>query len=192
MKVVLDTNVYVDFAENKPEVVDLIATRSTEILLPSIVLGELLYGFMKGNRLEYNEEKLHSFIATLDVSILEVNEEVARKYAIIFSSLMKKGTPIPVNDVWIAACCMSVGGTLPTRDRHFEHIDQIDKIMRIVTLKRHDKFLIVDAVGISRIQLDVGIVTPDADMLGDHLLTLFLGERVPRAGFDERVHEQVF
>lgn len=129
MKVVLDTNVYVDFAEGKPAVVDLIATRSTEILLPSVVLGELLYGFMKGNRSQYNEEKLHSFIATLNVSVLDVNQEVARKYAVIFSALMKKGTPIPVNDVWIAACCMNVGGTLLTRDRHFEPIEQIDKII---------------------------------------------------------------
>jgi predicted nucleic acid-binding protein len=129
MKVVLDTNVYVDFAEGKPAVVDLIATRSTEILLPSVVLGELLYGFMKGNRSQYNEEKLHSFIATLNVSVLDVNEEVARKYAVIFSALMKKGTPIPVNDVWIAACCMNAGGTLLTRDRHFEYIEQIDKII---------------------------------------------------------------
>lgn len=129
MKVVLDTNVYVDFAEGKPAVVDLIATRSTEILLPSVVLGELLYGFMKGNRSQYNEEKLHSFIATLNVSVLDVNQEVARKYAVIFSALMKKGTPIPVNDVWVAACCMNVGGTLLTRDRHFEPIEQIDKII---------------------------------------------------------------
>ena len=129
MKLVLDTNVYVDFAEGKPAVVDLIATRSTEILLPSVVLGELLYGFMKGNRSQYNEEKLHSFITTLNVSVLDVNQEVARKYAVIFSALMKKGTPIPVNDVWIAACCMNVGGTLLTRDRHFEPIEQIDKII---------------------------------------------------------------
>ena len=129
MKLVLDTNVYVDFAEGKPAVVDLIATRSTEILLPSVVLGELLYGFMKGNRSQYNEEKLHSFITTLNVSVLDVNQEGARKYAVIFSALMKKGTPIPVNDVWIAACCMNVGGTLLTRDRHFEPIEQIDKII---------------------------------------------------------------
>ena len=129
MKAVLDTNIYVDFAEGKADVVDLVATRSTEILLPSIVLGELLYGFMKGNRSKYNEEKLHDFITSLGVIILTVGEEVARKYAIIFSGLMKKGTPIPVNDVWIAACCMTAGGTLLTRDRHFEQIDQIDKVI---------------------------------------------------------------
>jgi predicted nucleic acid-binding protein len=58
-----------------------------------------------------------------------VNEDVARKYAIIFSDLTNKGTRIPINDVWIAASCMSAGGTLLTRDRHFEHVSQIDKII---------------------------------------------------------------
>ena len=129
MKIVLDTNAYIDFAEGKSDVVDLIATQSTEILLPVIVIGALIYGFMKGNRTENNEERLHNFIATLDVSVLEINAEVARKYGIIFLSLIKKGSPIPINDVWIAACCMSAGGTLVTRDKHFTQVDQIDKII---------------------------------------------------------------
>jgi predicted nucleic acid-binding protein len=129
MKVVLDTNIYVDFAQGKPDIVDLLATQSTEILLPAIVLGELYYGFMKGSRSRYNEEKLHHFVSTLEVSIIHVNEQVARKYAIIFSALTNKGVRIPINDVWIAACCMSVGGILLTRDHHFEQVNQIDKII---------------------------------------------------------------
>jgi tRNA(fMet)-specific endonuclease VapC len=129
VKVVLDTNAYIDFAEGRPEVVDIVATRSTEILMPSIVLGELLYGFMKGRRQEYNEEKLRSFIAALGVTVLVVDGEVARKYALIFSALKRKGTPIPINDLWIAACCMSAGGTLLTRDQYFEQVDQIDRII---------------------------------------------------------------
>jgi tRNA(fMet)-specific endonuclease VapC len=129
MKIVLDTNVYVDFAQGLRDAVDLIATESSQILLPVVVLGELFYGFMKGSRARYNEEKLHHFIATLGVSIIPANEDVARKYALIYSVLSAKGTRIPINDVWIAACCMSTGGTLLTRDRHFEQVEQIDKII---------------------------------------------------------------
>jgi tRNA(fMet)-specific endonuclease VapC len=129
MKIVLDTNIYVDFARDKPDVVELLATQSTEMLLPTIVIGELFYGFMKGSRSRYNEEKFHHFVTTLEVSIIQVNEDVARKYAIIFSDLTNKGTRIPINDVWIAACSMSTGGTLLTRDRHFEQVSQIDKII---------------------------------------------------------------
>ena len=131
MKAVLDTNIYVDFAMGRPDVVDLLAIQSTEILLPAIVMGELFYGFMKGSRTRYNEEKFHRFVTTLEVSIIRVNEEVARKYAIIFSTLTNNGTRIPLNDVWIAACCMSVGGTLLTRDRHFQQVAQIDKILLV-------------------------------------------------------------
>jgi tRNA(fMet)-specific endonuclease VapC len=129
MRIVLDTNIYVDFARDKPDVVELLAIQSTEILLPAIVMGELFYGFMKGSRSRYNEEKFHHFVTTLEVSIIHVNEDVARKYAIIFSDLTSKGTRIPINDVWIAACSMSTGGTLLTRDRHFEQVSQIDKII---------------------------------------------------------------
>jgi predicted nucleic acid-binding protein len=129
MKVVLDTNIYVDFAMGRPDVVDLLAIQSTEILLPAIAMGELFYGFMKGSRTRYNEEKFHRFVTTLEVSIIRVNEEVARKFAIIFSTLTNNGTRIPINDVWIAACCMSVGGTLLTRDLHFQQVVQIDKII---------------------------------------------------------------
>ncbi|SPD73170.1 PilT protein domain protein [uncultured Desulfobacterium sp.] len=116
MRLVLDPNIYVDFARGRPDVVDLLATESTEILLPAIVMGELFYGFIKGSRTRYNEEKFHQFITTLDVSI-------------ILSALSNTGTRIPINDVWIAACCMSLGGTLLTRDSHFEHVGQIDKII---------------------------------------------------------------
>ncbi|MCU0592032.1 MAG: type II toxin-antitoxin system VapC family toxin [Desulfobacterales bacterium] len=129
MKAVLDTNIYVDFAMGRPDVVDLLAVQSTEILLPAAVMGELFYGFMKGNRTRYNEEKFHRFVKELEVSIIRVGEEVARKYALIYSTLTNNGTRIPINDVWIAACCMSVGGTLLTRDRHFQQVGQIDKII---------------------------------------------------------------
>jgi predicted nucleic acid-binding protein len=131
MKAVLDTNIYVDFAMGRPDVVDLLAVQSTEILLPAVVMGELFYGFMKGSRTRYNEEKFHRFVTELEVSIIRVDAEVARKYAIIFSTLINNGTRIPINDVWIAACCMSAGGTLLTRDRHFDHVGQIDKIILV-------------------------------------------------------------
>jgi len=131
MKLVLDTNIYVDFGQGTKEVVDVIATRSKEIFLPVIVLGELFYGFQKGSRSKENEARFRHFVTSLGVSIIEVDEEVARKYSLIYSALFAKGTPIPINDVWIAACCMSEGGTLVTRDRHFEQVEQIDKMILV-------------------------------------------------------------
>lgn len=129
MKLVLDTNVYSDYAEGVHETVDLMATQGEQIYLPSIVLGELHFGFMKGKRQAFNEKKLRQFTDILNVEVINVNADVARKYAAIYLSLQNKGTKIPINDVWIAASCMEVGGTLLTRDKHFDVVDQIETII---------------------------------------------------------------
>ena len=129
MKLVLDTNIYSDYAEGVPETVDFMATQGEQIYLPSIVIGELQFGFMKGRRQAFNEKKLRQFTDILNVEIINVNPDVARKYATIYLSLQKKGTKIPINDVWIAASCMEVGGTLITRDKHSVVVDQIESII---------------------------------------------------------------
>ena len=129
MKLILDTNIYADYAEGIFEIVDFLAIHGEHISIPSIVIGELIFGFMHGSRQRFNERKLEQFIKRLKVEIIDVNVDVARKYALIYSSLRKKGTKIPINDVWIAACCMEAGGTLITRDKHFEVVDQIECIV---------------------------------------------------------------
>ena len=129
MKLILDTNIYSDYAEGVPETVDFMATHGEHLYIPSVVLGELQFGFMKGKRQRFNEKHLETFINRLKVEIIPVDAGVARKYAIIFLSLQKKGTKIPINDVWIAASCMEIGGTLLTRDKHFEVVDQIEAII---------------------------------------------------------------
>jgi len=129
LKLVLDTNIYSDYAEGLSQTVDFMATHGKHIYLPSVVLGELNFGFMKGSRRQFNERKLQEFISRLRVEIIDVDADVARKYAIIYLSLRTSGAKIPINDVWIAASCMEVGGTLLTRDRHFEVVEQIEAIL---------------------------------------------------------------
>ncbi len=130
MKLVLDTNVYCDYAEGLPDAVDAIATLGRDsISFPSVVIGELIFGFIKGTKQIYNKQKLRQIINRLEIEIINVDENVARKYALIYLSLLKKGNKIPINDVWIAACCMEVGGTLLTRDKHFKFVDQIESIV---------------------------------------------------------------
>lgn len=128
MRLVLDTNIYCDYAEGVPAIVETIVDFGEEIYLPTIVIAELTFGFMKGTRQEYNEKKLKQIIDQLQIDVIDVTQEVARKFALIYLHLVKKGCKIPINDLWIAACCMSVGGTLFTRDKHFETIDLIDRL----------------------------------------------------------------
>jgi len=129
MKLVLDTNVYCDYAEGLPDVVDTMARFGESFFIPSIVLGELAYGSLKGRRQAFNERKLQQIINRLKIEIVGVDPDVARKYGLIYLSLERKGARIPLNDVWIAACCMEVGGTLLTRDRQFAQVDQIETLL---------------------------------------------------------------
>lgn len=128
MKLVLDTNAYCDYAEGVPSVVETLAEYGDEIFLPAIVIGELTYGFMKGTKRAYNERKLREVIEKLGIEIIDITADVARKYALIYSQLINKGRKIPLNDVWIAASCLEVGGTLVSRDGHFEAIESLDRL----------------------------------------------------------------
>ncbi len=79
MKLVLDTNIYSDYAEGVPETVDFMATQGEQIYLPSVVIGELHFGFMKGQRQIFNEKKLKQFINVLNVDVIDVNADQHRK-----------------------------------------------------------------------------------------------------------------
>jgi predicted nucleic acid-binding protein len=129
LKLVLDTHIYCDYAEGLADVVEAMAQYGEFLFIPSIVLGELNYGFTKGKRQQFNERKLRQVISRLKIEIIDVNAGVARKYGLIFLSLQRKGAKIPINDVWIAACCMEIGGTLLTRDNHFTLVEQVDAMV---------------------------------------------------------------
>jgi len=89
----------------------------------------LAYGFLKGSRHEWSKNKLSEIVQVLGITVIDMRQAVASKYGLIYLSLVRKGRKIPITDVWIAACCMEVCGTLLTRDRHFEHVDQIDTML---------------------------------------------------------------
>lgn len=124
MKIVLDTNAYCLCDVGQEPALESVE-RAASLFLPAIVYGELYYGFRHGKRFETNLKRLDQFIEEYDVRIIPVDLDVARKFGDIFASLRRKGSPIPTNDIWIAACCMSVGGTLLTSDHHFISVEQI-------------------------------------------------------------------
>jgi predicted nucleic acid-binding protein len=90
VKLVLDTNAYCDYAEGLLYTVDFIATHSEDIFIPSLVLGELTYSFMRGSRQQFNECKLQEIIKKLKIEIIDVNRNVSRKYAIIYRRSKKE------------------------------------------------------------------------------------------------------
>ena len=93
--------------------------------MSAVVVGELLYGFRQGPRLEQNLAELRSFLDRPYVSFVPVGPVTADRYSRIMASLRAKGQPIPTNDVWIAAHAMETGADLVSADSHFGHIDQV-------------------------------------------------------------------
>ena len=122
MKVVLDTNAYSGMMRGDESVVHHIV-RAQQILLSSIVAGELLFGFRQGTRLKKNLAELDTFLDHPNVSLLPVTMTTADRFGRIAVALRAKGKPIPTNDIWIAAHAFEAGADLLSFDKHFEHID---------------------------------------------------------------------
>lgn len=108
----------------EPGVVELI-DRAEWIGVPSIALGELHSGFLAGRHAERNEEELERFLQHPVVEEIAVDHDVARIYAEIVRSLKRKGTPLPTNDIWIAASAARTGATLLVYDAHFAAVERI-------------------------------------------------------------------
>ena len=128
MRVCLDTSGYSHFRQGMPEAAQT-ATRARSVLVPAIVLGELRVGFRLGTRRSENEERLRQFIEESAVAILAADDEAALHYADIVVELRRRGTPIPTNDIWIAALAAREGATVLTCDGHFAHIGRAGSVI---------------------------------------------------------------
>jgi len=121
VKRLLDTNAYVALLEGNAEVASLV--RSAERLVFSMVVaGELLFGFRNGNRYEKNLTLLDEFLNEPWVELQPVTRTTADRFGRIAAALCKAGTPIPTNDIWIAAHAFETGAELISFDRHFENV----------------------------------------------------------------------
>ncbi|MBL7686270.1 MAG: type II toxin-antitoxin system VapC family toxin [Deltaproteobacteria bacterium] len=132
MKRVLDTNAYCYCDMGNKEALSLLETAHS-IYLPTIVYGELYYGFKHGSRLKDNLKRLDSFIQEFDVELIPIDLKVAKLFGDVFSFLRKKGRPIPTNDIWIAASTLAISGAvLITEDQHFQEIDflEVERIQK--------------------------------------------------------------
>ena len=121
MKLLLDTSGYVGFKLGHKELVTYLA-RAERIFMSPIVLGELMFGFRNGSRYEKNMDELHRFVSHPVVEPIDLTAISADRYARIAAQLRKQGTPIPANDIWIAAQTVEVGAELITMDQHFEKV----------------------------------------------------------------------
>jgi len=124
MRYCLDTSAYSYFKRGDPQVVELI-DRADWLGIPVIVMGELAVGFRLSARREANEAELARFVAHPVVDVLPVSEDVVTLYAGIVVDLKEAGTPLPANDIWIAAVAARHGATVLTYDSHFKSIARV-------------------------------------------------------------------
>ena len=123
-RIIVDTSAYSAFKRGNREITR--ALRSAdEIKLTPVVLAELQAGFLRGKQQARNEVELQSFLDSPRVGTVPIDDETADRYAVILVSLWNAGTPVPTNDIWIAASAMQHGLRVLTTDEHYCQISQV-------------------------------------------------------------------
>lgn len=126
MNVALDTNAYSDFARGDPSRAHVVQT-ARHVHMPLFVLAELRAGFRMGRRTKTNEAVLQQFLSRPRVTVLVPDEATSHQYADLVALLRRQGTPLPTNDIWIAALALQHNLVLCTSDSHFQHVPHLPK-----------------------------------------------------------------
>lgn len=124
MKILIDTNRYRDFCAGVPDATE-VMKRADSIFLPFVTLGELRAGFAVGKKGPQNERVLVQFMNKPRVELLFPDDDTTRHYAYLYKQLRSQATPIPTNDLWIAALAVQYDLYLFSRDNHFSNLPQI-------------------------------------------------------------------
>ena len=127
MRLALDTNRYVDLCKGLAPTVDLVATADA-VFLPFIVVAELRAGFALGRRGAENERVLRRLLQKDGVHLLLADDQTTFHYASVFRQLRQQGTPIPTNDIWVAALVLEHNLVLHARDEHYDHLPQLPRV----------------------------------------------------------------
>ena len=120
-RVLLDTNAYTAFLNGDEQVLDALSS-ANKVYMSIFVLGELHSGFRGGSKMKSNMDTLNLFLSKSSVEIVPGTLETASIFGEIKNQLKKVGSPIPINDVWIAAHSLETASVLITYDHHFSHI----------------------------------------------------------------------
>ncbi len=127
-RICLDTSAYSHFMRGDAAAVGVISA-ARWVGLSSVVLGELRTGFLLGKQAAKNEEELARFLSHPLVEVLDVDDAASRIYSEVMVELRRSGTPLPTNDIWIAAVAAREGATVVTYDAHFREIRRIGSLI---------------------------------------------------------------
>ena len=114
---ILDTNALSAYLDRTPEAVEVVS-RARALAIPVIVAGEFAFGIARSHHREQYERSLQRMLDRC--TVLDLGIETARHFAAIRLELKAAGTPIPANDVWIAALSRQHAIPVMSRDPHFD------------------------------------------------------------------------
>ena len=120
-KILIDTSAYSRFLAGDENILNIIGSAET-VYMSIFVLGELYAGFAGGTKEGENKKALNLFLGKSTVKILNATSETAEIFGMVKNSLSKAGTPIPINDVWIASHAIETGTSVITFDNHFRKV----------------------------------------------------------------------
>ena len=117
----LDTSAYSRF-HGGDEAVAALLDAADWVGVPAVVLGEILLGLRIGRRAEAGLGELERFLEHPLVAIVDLDRDTASLWAELIEELRAAGTPVPTNDVWVAAAAIRTGSAVLTCDQHFRSI----------------------------------------------------------------------
>ncbi len=127
MKVCIDSCVYIAMHRGKKSVGEFLA-QCEEIIVPAATFAELTEGILCDDKAAAKNAELNTFLDMVNVRFSPVGHAIAFRYAEISKSLRRRGTPIPHNDIWIAATAFETSSCVLSYDNHFDLIDGLGRI----------------------------------------------------------------
>ena len=127
MRILIDSNRFIDFCAGDPAAVDAFE-QAALLVVPFIVLAEIRVGAQSIKRGDAQARVLGELLQQPGVRVAHSSDATAHHYAALYARLKKAGTPIPTNDIWIAALAIEHSLILYTRDAHFDRLPAIPRL----------------------------------------------------------------
>jgi tRNA(fMet)-specific endonuclease VapC len=94
-----------------------------------IAMAEIKVGFDDTWRGRREREALENFKRLPNVVEITLTSATTDLYAKVFRSLRAAGTPIPINDIWLAAQALEHGAVLVSHDQHFKAVANLQTMI---------------------------------------------------------------
>jgi predicted nucleic acid-binding protein len=127
VRILIDSNRFIDFCAGEMKVVDAFE-QAALVVVPFLVLAEIRVGAHSIKRGDAQVRILGELLQQPGVRVVHSSDSTTHHYAALYARLRKAGTPIPTNDLWIAALAIEHSLVLYSRDTHFDLIPSIPRL----------------------------------------------------------------